>query len=106
MRKLDEITPDDLHIDSNRRIPCAGHIINPLSQALINSSGVSNFEAELTRASPEHQYAMFRARRAIGKLHNFVSAVSLQTPAAVSIDTKDATRRGQALQFFYAQYDE
>ncbi|KAK7178413.1 transposase-like protein [Paraphaeosphaeria sporulosa] len=65
----------DLHIASNRRIRCAGHIINLTSKALIYSSGVSNFESELAKASPEDQYAMFRARGAIGKLHNFVNAV-------------------------------
>ncbi|KAK7177592.1 hAT family dimerization domain protein [Paraphaeosphaeria sporulosa] len=75
LRELHDITTEDLYIATNRRIRCAGHIINLISKALIYGSGVSNFESELAKASPEDQYAMFQARGAIGKLHNFVNAV-------------------------------
>jgi len=50
---LDWVTPEDLYIAGNRRIRCAGHIINLLLKALIYGDSVSKFELELVKASPQ-----------------------------------------------------
>ncbi|KAF1965257.1 hypothetical protein BU23DRAFT_433264, partial [Bimuria novae-zelandiae CBS 107.79] len=44
IRELDNISLEDLYITSNRRIRCAGHIINLILKALIYGKGVSDFK--------------------------------------------------------------
>ncbi|CAI6331579.1 unnamed protein product [Periconia digitata] len=62
-------------MDNNHRIRCAGHILNLLAKALIYGDGVSKFEEDLARASPQEQYKLYRRHGVVGKLHNFVNSI-------------------------------
>lgn len=52
-----------------RRIRCAGHILNLVAKAILYGDGISLFERSLVELSEEEQYKEWRKKSAIGKLH-------------------------------------
>jgi hAT family C-terminal dimerisation region len=66
-----------LEFTEENRIRCAGHIINLVVTAIIYGNNLSNWERELADAPLKKQFILFRQRGVVGKLHNFVNAVTV-----------------------------
>ena len=65
----------NLNLIEERRIRCAGYIINLVVKAIIYGNGVSQLERDLAKAPPKTQFSIFRKHSIVGKVHNLVNAI-------------------------------
>ena len=61
---------------AEQRLHCFGHVVNLVVKGLLFGTGLSKAQMDIAGANDDSEFELWRARGAIGKLHNIVTYIS------------------------------